>query len=122
LSEKGIRNILDNQKNINDIRKFSQYSNVVILSSPLLRSIQTSLLTFNETNDLKNKNIYLCPLVSELGFLIENYGYSRQETISKIDKNFYINRDCVNIDSSDFTLFFFDSGYKKVYNSGWLLD
>jgi len=88
----------------------------IIITSPLMRAIQTCLEVFNKQI---NMPIYLCPLVSEIGNYIENRGTSRKLLQMSPILTSKVNYKNIDFSNDKKTLFYYDSGWKKIYQNGW---
>jgi broad specificity phosphatase PhoE len=92
----------------------------IILLSPLKRAIQTFLLLYND--EQLNKKVRIVPIFSEMHNLIENKGVSRSVTKNDPDINKQRNFKLIDFTNSDDALFYYDFGWKKIYEEGWKND
>ena len=91
------------------VSKMSDYD--IIITSPLRRAIETCLLL----TDGFDKPKYVCPLVSEIGNLIENKGKPKNSIKDEI-------QHLPNYENLDFDPFFYEYGWKNIYDDGWETD
>lgn len=88
--------------------------NDFIIVSPLKRTIQTALYLFENIN-LEQK-MYITPLVTEIGFITENIGNSKNEICNDSDLCQLCNFDKLTFDNCDESLFYYNFGWNFENN------
>lgn len=121
LSEKGINDINSKKSYMNNYIKKNLGDPDFIFLSPLKRAIQTGLLVLEDQYIPYNK-IWLVPIVSERGNIIENKGISRSDMITDNDLINLKKFKLISLNNDPETLFYYNNGWKTKFLNGWELD
>ncbi|ARF08806.1 hypothetical protein Catovirus_1_856 [Catovirus CTV1] len=121
LSDKGIQDIKLLKSNIVNYIHHNIGDPDYILISPLKRAIQTGLLILEDVYIPHNK-IWITPIVTEIGNLIENKGVLIENTINDNDITSLKKFKLISFHNNPETFFFYNNGWKTKFMDGWELD